>query len=700
MQNPPRSWIKSGSERKRFIAFQVMIAVCAMSLFGRLIWIQLFDGLGLSYYADKGGKSQIVIPARRGTIYDRKGQPLSENLGDYVSLSVNRSQLLSPDRLIKDLSRVTGRDDSYYKSHLSSRNNYITLARKVSHVQAMKLKELGWGLIEEIDVRRGYPYHDIAGQLLGFTDVDSRGISGLEYTFERVLKGEPGWRKVEVDVFGNPQIRQKLPYQPAIDGSDVVLTIDIAVQTILYEELCSAMKKYKAKAAHGIVLDPSTAEVLGIASIPSYDPNNPHLSPVRNQKNPTLSDIYEPGSTFKLATAAILLEKGLIDKEVLINTSPGYIEVYDHRINDNKDYGVLSFENAIVKSSNVAMIKFSKPLESKDIYDNIKQFGLLDKTDIELPGESVGMLQDVDKWSGLTKPNVVIGQGVAVTMLSMTMFYQMIANNGVLLKPSIIYGIKHPDGSVDVAEAQPGRNVLSDTTTSVLNSILNKVVNEGTGMKARIEGVNVSGKTGTSQKPDFQKGGYTDDDYWASFVGYFPSEDPQCLIMIMLDEPKNGYHGGSVAAPVFKKTADRIIELNPDLKKGVTAVLDNTFQDVQLQDYANKTREEIENESLICKFEPEYYGKGSVVLDQFPLPGVSVKTGSKVKFTMGPNESIVEGRIVVPVLRDLSIRDAIKKGSKVGLSVRPKGSGRVYSQSLKAGAIVSVGDACEIIARQ
>jgi len=700
VQNSSRSWIRGREERKRFVAFQIAIAVCALSLFSRLIWIQLYDGLGLSYYAEKGGKSRMVIPARRGTIYDKKGQPLSENLGDFVSLSVNRSQLLSPERLVSDLANVTGRANSYYQSHLSSKSNYITLARKVSHNQALKLKELGWGLIEKIDVKRGYPYRDIAGQILGFTDVDSRGISGLEYTFERVLKGEPGWRNVEVDVFGNPQIRQKLPYQPAIDGSDIVLTMDIAIQTILYDELCNAMEKYDAKAAHGIVLDPSTAQIIAMASLPSYDPNSPHLSSVKNQKNPIISDIYEPGSTFKLVTAAILLEKGLINKEILINTSPGYIKIYGHKINDTKNYGVLSFESSLVKSSNVAMIKFSQPLESREIYDGIKKFGLLDKTDIELPGETVGMLPDVKKWSGLTKPNVVIGQGVAVTILSMAMFYQMIANDGVLLKPSIIYGVKHADGSVDVADAQPGNQVLSDSTAHVLNRILNNVVNEGTGKRARIKGVNISGKTGTSQKPDFKNGGYTDDDYWASFVGYFPSEDPQCLIMIMLDEPKNGYHGGSVAAPVFKRVAQRLIELNPELKKGIIAVIDSSTREIQLPDYSNKTRKELENEFLICKFEPEYYGKGLIVVDQYPPAGVSVMPGSKVKFTMGPTESIAEGRIVVPVLRDLSIRDAIKKASSVGLSIRPKGSGRVYSQSLRAGAIVSAGVECEIVARQ
>ncbi len=699
MQSSRRSWIQSSIDRKRFIAFQITIVICAMVLFGRLIWVQLLDGLELSYIADKGGKSRITIQSRRGTIYDRKGQPLSENLGDYVSLSVNRSQILSPERLINDLSKVTGRTDSHFRSHLSSGNNYITLARKVSKHQSSQLKELGWELIEETDIKRGYPYHEIAGQVLGFTDVDSRGISGLEYTFERILKGESGWRNVEVDAFGNPQIKQKLPYQPAKDGSDVVLTIDISIQTILYDELCDVMEMHNAKAAHGIVLNPSNGEILAMASLPNYDPNNPYRYPISNQKNPVITDVYEPGSTFKLAVAAILLEQGLLDENVLINTSPGYIKVYDHKIHDTKDYGVLTFADAIVKSSNVAMIKFSKPLKSMDIYNSIKQFGFLDKTGIELPGESVAILPKVKEWSGLTKPNVVIGQGIAVTMLSLAMFYQMIANDGVMLKPSVIYGIKHADGSVDFADREAGKKVLSDTTAHVLKNILENVVIEGTGKRARINGVNIAGKTGTSQKPDFVRGGYTENDFWASFVGFFPAEDPKCLVMIMIDEPENGYHGGSVAAPAFKKVAERIIELNPEIKKGITAITESVSQDVQVPNYRNKTIKQVESELLLCKFEPEYYGNGTIIQHQNPPPGVTAKPGSKIKFTMAPSKGIAEGRIVVPVLKDLSIRDAIKKASSVGLNARVVGSGRVYLQSLRAGAIVNIGDKCAIEAR-
>ena len=667
----------------------------------RLTWVQLFDGADLKHIARSAGRSQITIKPKRGIIYDRKGRALTENLGDFISLGVNRHRLINPKRLAKDLSTITGRSYSTYMHRLSSGSSYISLARKISPDQALRIKDLGWSLIEEPDVRRVYPYRKIGSQLVGFTNVDEHGISGIEMICDSILTGKPGWRVVEVDVLGNPQIKQKLPFQPSVNGGDVILTIDIEIQSILQEELGRAMRKHRPRSATGIVIDPGSGEVLAAASLPCYDPNDPLDNPVANQKNRFVCDLYEMGSTSKIIAAAMLLEKGYANASTLVNTDPGYVEIHGKRIHDVINHGVVSFRQAVSISSNVGIIKLCEPLTSTEIFRSISDFGLLQETGIEIPGEAAGRLLPIAEWSGLTKPNVVIGQGVSTTLLSMAMAYQAIANKGVQLKPSIIYGIRHPDGDLEMRETQPGRRVVSENTAKILSEFLVEVTNNGTGKAARIKNIpGIATKSGTAQKPDIEKGGYKKNKYLSSFIGYFPVPDPCYLILIALDEPRGSYYGGEIAAPVFRKVAERIIRLSPEIQRIVKDPDHQGKTQISVPDYCFKQLDDVKQQSKKDGFNIEQFGKGSIVYDQTPPAGVLVESGATIQLTLGPEGRQTGGVVIVPMLINHSLRDAIYKATNAGLEIRVKGSGRVVKQSLKVGSRVEAGDLCEIFARE
>jgi len=633
-------------------------------------------------------------------IYDRNGLPLTENLGDHLSLSINKHRLINSNRLIKDLSEITGHNKKYFINKLSCDHSYITLVRKLTQEQVNKVRDMGWNLIEAPDIRRVYPYKRIGGQIIGITDVDNRGVSGIEMAYDTLLRGESGWRVVDVDVLGNPKILQKLPFKPAINGGDVVLTIDIAIQSILQEELAYAMKKYKPVNASGLIIDPHTGEIFSISTLNDYDPNTPNRERVANQRNRVFCDLLEIGSILKVVPVAILLERGYAQPASIVDTNPGYIQIYGHRIHDVKNYGILTLKDAVSKSSNVAIIKFCKIIQPDKLYRYIIEFGLLNKTGIELSGERKGSMPEVEEWSGLTKPNIEIGQGIAITALSMSLFYQAIANKGLMLKPRLTYGIRRPDSHFEVSHSQPGRRVISEQTAITLTDFLVDAVENGTGKNARIKGIQIAGKTSTANKPDLINGGYHDDKYVSSFIGFFPVENPMYLIMILIDEPKGEhYFGGAVAAPLFRKVAERIIKLKPEIRYRSKGTVNPITTRIQVPDYCYHFKKDIC--SLIEKdgFTGEFHGKGQVVYDQTPPPGVLVERGSKIRLTLGPDEQHNMGIIVVPMLIDHSLRDAIRKATNAGLVVKATGSGRIVRQSLPVGSLAETGDVCKLVAK-
>jgi stage V sporulation protein D (sporulation-specific penicillin-binding protein) len=662
--------------------------------------LQVFMAGDLSKTAEDQYHARLTIEPKRGTIYDRHGVPLTTDLGDYVTLGANPKRVLKPVDLAKDISRLTGKPANYYLQRLKRDGDYVVLARKVPPATADKLELRGWQLIRQEETRRTYPHNQLASQLLGFTDIDNKGISGVELACEPLLRGEQGWRVVQLDVRGHVHLDGSLPYKAPVDGLDVALTIDLDIQSIVEEALAPALTLDKAESASALVLDPRTGEILALCSLPEYNPNSPDQAPAERQKIRPVVDLFEPGSTFKIIGASYLLEKGLARPSTKVDCSDGYVKIYNKVITDSKKHGILNMEDVVAYSSNVGMIKLTWNVPPDALYNQVKDFGFLSKSGVEVEGEATGLLPKVKNWSGLTKPNLVIGQGIAVSMVQLAMAYATIANDGVLMRPTLIKGRYTSDGSLIETTPTTVRQVVSKQTARTITSFLTKVVDEGTATRASIEGMTIAGKTGTAQKINTEHGGYYKDRFVSSFVGFFPADDPRFLVMVLLDDPKGDLHqGGQVAAPIFKGIAERIIGLNPDLwarnNKGkavkptdIVAVPDLRYRSA---DQAGATLEKL-------GFEIRTHGDGPVICDQMPPPGTKAHKGDAVELTLGPEPRRGGGQIVVPILTGLSLREAISKASHLGLTIQFTGTGRVVKQLPASGERASVGDVLTLLA--
>jgi len=368
-----------------------------------------------------------------------------------------------------------------------------------------------------------------------------------------------------------------------IKGNDVVLTIDEGLQYIVEKHLDEAMSKWQASSATAIMMDPFTGEILAMANRPTYDPNN--LNSVKNManvRNRAITDLYEPGSTFKIVTASGALEEKIVKLSSKFDCSQGYIDVGGKRVKDAHRHGVLTFEEVIQKSSNVGTIKIAMMLGKDRLYKYIKKFGFGEKTGIDLPGEVSGYVRPPERWSGTSLGAIPIGQEVAVTALQILRAYSAVANGGFLVNPYIVSEVRAPDGKILFKAVIKRNRVISEETSEIMKNILKKVTEEGgTATQARLEGNAVAGKTGTAQKYDPKTGRYSKDKFVGSFVGFIPVQNPRIALIVVIHDPKGAHYGGVVAAPVFKAISDEALA------------------------YLNVPRDDAKEKGLVVKFHDE-----------------------------------------------------------------------------------------------
>lgn len=502
-------------------------------------------------------KNEEILP-KRGNIYDRTGRDLA--------ISLERDSLFIDPVVIKgsktiDVLNKYIKDVDYSGIINDAENNkrFMWIKRKLDDETAEKIKKLklqGVGFITEH--MRYYPKGSLASHVIGFVNTDEEGIEGLEKHYNRYLKAEKTSKIVLRDATG-----RKLSdgNYGEIRGNDVFLTLDEGLQYIVEKHLDEAMNKWRASSATVIMMEPFTGEILALANRPTYNPNDlktiKNLSVVRNR---SITDIYEPGSTFKVIVAAAGLEENIVKPTTKIDCAPGFIEVGGKKIKDVHKHGVLTFEEIIQKSSNVGTIKVAMMLGREKIYDYIKKFGIGEKTGIDLPGEVTGHIKPVSKWSGTSIGAIPIGQEVAVTALQMLRVYSSIANGGYLVKPFIVSEIRSPDGKILYKAVTQRTRILSERTAYTLREILKKVTEEGgTATTARVEGNNVAGKTGTAQKYDPKIRKYSKDKFVSSFVGFTPAENPRIALIVVIHDPRGAHYGGVVAGPIFKAIADEAL---------------------------------------------------------------------------------------------------------------------------------------------
>jgi cell division protein FtsI (penicillin-binding protein 3) len=550
---------------RRIRLFFGVLALAFAGLLLRATWLQSVRAESLSSMGRTQHRESVTIPAGRGTIFDRSGLELA--LGERATtVYANPMQIADPRRTALTVERTLGVNaDKIFPSLADRSRGFVYVARQADPTRAAALQRLklpGFGFYPE--ERRNYPQGSVAAQVLGFVGTDGSGLSGLEFEFNRVLAGRPGKETIVKDPSG--QVIDVEGERPEVPGRDVYLTLDHSIQANAEEVLRDTVRKWSAKSASAIVLDPRTGAILAMAVQPGYDANRFPSAPVDLQRNRTVTDTYEPGSTYKLITVAGALSERIVQPTTRF-TLPYSLHVADRVIHDAEERGTVNYSVAqiLAHSSNIGAIKLAELLGRTRLSSWITKFGFGRTTGIDFPGESPGIVLAPDKWSGSTIGNVPIGQGIAVTPVQMAAAYAAIANRGVWSRPHLV---DHVAGG-----ARPSlnrRRLVSPQIANQLMMMLKDVVAEGTGQYAAMPGYQVAGKTGTAQKPD-SHGGYATGRYVASFVGIVPASRPRFVILVAVDEPRGAIWGGTVAAPAFQQIARfdlQYLEVPPDAAPG------------------------------------------------------------------------------------------------------------------------------------
>ncbi len=543
--------------KKRALVIVTIIFFCFAVILLRLIDLMILDHEKLSERAAQQYIREQILKPQRGVIWDRKMGEMAANI-ETDSLYAVPSKIKETRYLSRRLAPLIKVSSKQLNMALlkKRKSNFIWLARKMNEpmtdeVNAFK-DQFGYRELYFLtESKRYYPKGQTASHILGFTDVDNKGIAGLEFMYHDYLKGEVRSVSIGTDARGN---RLPSDLKEAVSGNNLLLTIDEGIQYIVERELSNNVVEWKAKAAVAIMMNPMTGEILAMANRPTYNPNFAGKSPDYARRNRAITDLYEPGSTLKTILAAAALEEGVAGYNDVFDVSKGYIIVGGKLIRDTHKHKTITFKEIIQISSNVGAVQIGLKLGKKKYYSYLRKFGFGEKTGIDFPGEVRGILRKTEDWSGTSLAALSIGQEIGVTPLQVLRAYAAIANGGVLVKPYLVSDIISPSGEI-VKKVKPDvrRQVISPATAEAVKNILKTVVEEGgTARKAFIKGNLVAGKTGTAQIFDCNAGRYSKDKFVSSFVGFAPADDPKIVLIVVVYEPEGETFGGIVAAPVFK----------------------------------------------------------------------------------------------------------------------------------------------------
>jgi cell division protein FtsI/penicillin-binding protein 2 len=543
--------------RKRTVILNTIIVFGFFAVVLRLTDLMVFNH---RMYAERAKSQQVKsedIQVRRGNIYDRKGRALAVNL-ELESLYCDPGEVTIDREGLQRLSRILGIGEKAIQAKFDQDKRFLWVDRKISPDAAGEIKKLnikGIGFIPE--AKRYYPKGELAAHVIGMVGLENQPLEGLELKYDKFLS--TAGRKI---YFARDASGKKLSSGVELEarGNDLLLTVDEGLQYIAEKELEKAMARWKSVAASAIMMDPFTGEILALANRPGYDLNDVGRAGKNAIRNRAITDIYEPGSTFKVIVGTAALEEKLYNLDSRFDCSRGIIEVGGKGIRDAHRHGVLTFHEVIQKSSNVGSVMLGIKLGRDRIYRYSKLYGFGERTGIDLPGEVSGWIRHPDKWSATSIGAISIGQEVAVTPLQVLRAYAAIANGGFLVRPHLVSEIRTSEGQTVFSSEVEKKRILSENTTALFKDILKTVVEEGgTATQAAVEGDHVAGKTGTAQLTDSRTGRYSKERYISSFVGFVPADNPKIAMIVVIYEPKGQIYGGVVAGPVFKNIADQAL---------------------------------------------------------------------------------------------------------------------------------------------
>ena len=536
----------------------IFFALIASSLLARAVHLQVLNKDFLNQQADTRHLRTEKISAHRGTITDRNGEPLAMST-PVDSIWANPKELAPAVDSVPKLARILGIEPQQLMRRItrSMDKEFLYLKRHVSPEQAQEVLAINLpGVNVQREYRRYYPAGEVAGHLVGFTDIDDEGQEGLELAFNHWLAGESGAKRVLKDRLGR-SVENVESIRPPHHGKDLRTSIDLRIQYLAYRTLKAAIQSYSAESGSVVMLDIHTGEVLAIVNQPTYNPNDRSQYSAERYRNRAITDIFEPGSSVKPLIVAAALESGQYHPSSIVDTAPGFVVVGPKRIEDSRNLGRISLTTVLARSSNVGVTKLAMSLEPDQLWSTMTQFGFGSLTSSGFPGESAGLLTHYDHWRPISQATLAYGYGVSVTPLQLAQAYSVLGSDG-FLKPVSLVALDSPSA---------GDRVLSTESAAAVRRMLEEVVRPGgTGTKAAVTGYRIAGKTGTAWK--FSAGGYSEDKYISIFAGLAPASDPRLAAVVVIDEP-NGklYYGSDVAAPVFADIMSeslRLLAVPPD----------------------------------------------------------------------------------------------------------------------------------------
>ena len=543
--------------RLRWLVVWVLAVVWMAAVLARLAYVQLFC---YSEYLAKAQRQQeriFEISPKRGTIYDRKGRELAVSL-PMDSVFGDPAEITDVEMVGRLLSRVLNMPAEDIETKIREAHTPVRLARKLSPDVVQRISDMNLnGIFFQKENRRVYPQRDLAASVLGYVDIDEKGIGGIEQSLDKEIRGRPGKMMVMADGLRRWYDRRESAADP---GAAVTLTIDETIQYIAEKELATAISETHARAGTVIVQDPNTGELLAVANRPTFDPNDPGSYSAEDRADRAVSAAYEPGSTFKVITLTGAIENGVANPNELVDCQMGKILVAGRLIHDWHPFGILSVTGILANSSDVGAIKVALRLGAPKFYEAARAFGIGQDTGIDLPGENRGLLRPVDEWTPSSIGSLAMGQEVSVTPIQIVSAISAIANGGTLYHPRVVREVRDSESGAEMPHPDADPQEATDArTAATMREMMEDVMIEGTGKHSQLDGYTSGGKSGTAQQIDPATGRYSATRYNASFVGFAPVNNPAITILVVLDSPVGQHHGGMVGGPVFKRVAEQTL---------------------------------------------------------------------------------------------------------------------------------------------
>jgi cell division protein FtsI (penicillin-binding protein 3) len=638
----------------RIIFLSCVVFLCFVLVLGRMFQLQVLKKEQLYKLAARQQLAQIPLVPKRGTIYDSRGNELAVSI-EVDSVYADARRVTDVDKTARELAAILEIDRRELKQRLKSHRSFEWVQRKISPKEVEQIKELrlpGISFLKEN--RRFYPNSQLAAHLVGFVGLDSKGLEGIEFQYDALLNGENQVWTAARDALGREIAMGKTPFAKEDHYRNVILTIDKPIQHITETELGRGVEKWGAKGGMAIVMDPWTGKILAMASFPTFNPNQFLQYRSKSWRNRALSDVFEPGSLFKVFLAAAALEEQVVRPSDSFFCENGSYKVYDRTIHDHSKHGYLTFQQIIKFSSNIGASKVGEKMGKERFYRYISAFGFGEKTRIGLPGEGKGIIHHPRYWSPVALDTISFGQGVSVTGVQLASALSAIANGGFLMKPYVVEKITNEKGeTVQSFKPETVKKVISEETARKVRVLLKAATDKGgTGEEAVPAGYEVAGKTGTAQKVDSLMGGYSDDRYVSGFMGFAPAETPKLVVLVIVDEPQGNSFGGVVAAPIFKTIMEKALPFLNVIPKGAMVVK---------SEFDSARRKET---------------SGSQPL----VDGIKAGKGM--------------GTVVMPDLTGLSMRNALTRMEGKGLVIKVSGNGKVVDQAPRPGSVIEKGDIC------